>query len=102
MSDKSEVFENSEDRLIRLLKENPQSSEARQALENWTIDQEQQVENVPLAAIEFNLRRARLYFAAGHKDAALENFEAAREQAWNEQNQKLYAAIMEEMDRLEI
>ena len=103
--DERKTFENpetGEQRLKWLLKEKPKTSETRKALENWTIDQEQQVENTPIAVIEFNLRRGRLYLAAGYKDEALENFEAAREQAFNERRDELYNAIEEEMYRLEI
>ena len=106
MSDKSKPFENTEipeQRLIRLLKERgPEDQETRQLLISWTEEQERQVANIPRATIEFNLRRGRLYFAAGYADEAFENFEDARREAWNEQNEELYNAIGEEMDKLGI
>ncbi len=102
---KLENGENAERRLIRLLKksgvENP---EARRSLDDWTRGQENEVKkssDPATAAIELNLRKARLYFAAGYGDESLESFEAARMQAWNESRGELYRAIMAEMDELE-
>ncbi len=101
------LFENkesTEQHLARLLKEKgAENSETRNLLDIWTREQEEQVEkeNNPVAAIELNLKRARLYFAAGYADEAFENFEAARMQAWNENREELYQAIMAEMDKLE-
>ncbi|MCK4354837.1 hypothetical protein KAW43_00580 [Candidatus Parcubacteria bacterium] len=96
--------EEPEQKLIRLLKEKGvEDPEARKLLLSWTIEQEKQVEKSddPEAPIQFNLRRARLYFDAGYRKAADENFEAARTQAWNENKKKLYQAIMKEMDEIE-
>ena len=96
--------ESAEQRLIRLLKEKgAEDPEAKSLLDTWTREQEEQVEkeNNPNGAIELNLRWARLYFEAGYADEAFENFEAARMQAWNENKQELYQAIMAEMDKLE-
>ncbi|KKS46612.1 hypothetical protein A2567_00825 [Candidatus Azambacteria bacterium RIFOXYD1_FULL_42_11] len=99
-----EKQENAEQRLARLLKEKgAEDPEARDLLDAWTREQEERVEegSDPAAKIEFNLKRARLYFEAGYVEEALENFEAARMQAWNENRQELYEAIMAEMDTLE-
>ena len=96
--------ESAEQRLARLLKEKGvEDPEARDLLDAWTREQEKRVEegNDPAAKIEFNLKRARLYFEAGYAEEALENFKAARMQAWNENREKLYEAIMTEMDMLE-
>ncbi len=98
-----EAIETSEQRLIRLLRENePYDQATGELLRAWTIEQETMVEGGQLTAIELNLRRARLYFAAGYKEEAIENFEAARKQAHNERNVALYDAIMSEMDRLNL
>lgn len=67
----------------------------------WMKSEEEKVPNDPLAMIQFNLKRARLYAAAGCFEEAFENFNAAREQAFNENRQELYDEIMKEMDRLE-
>src|SRR3990167_6935478 len=106
MSDSSKPFEKSETpekRLVRLFKERgPEDKEAIELLDSWTREQERQVANMPRATIEFNLRRGRLYLAAGYTDEAFENFEAARLEAWSENNERLYTAIGDEMDRLGI
>lgn len=96
--------ESTEQKLIKLLKEKGiENAEARGLLDDWTREQEELVvkENKPTGAIELNLKRARLYFAAGFVDESFENFEAARTQAWNEHRDELYEEIMAEMDKLE-
>lgn len=101
-----EIEENPEQRLVRLLKEKgAEDSEVKKILIVWTIEQEKQVEQLmgdaySRAQIEFNLKRARLYFEAGYTEEAFENFEAARTQAWNEQRNELYQAIMKELDQI--
>ncbi|KKT01829.1 MAG: hypothetical protein UV80_C0008G0039 [Candidatus Peregrinibacteria bacterium GW2011_GWF2_43_17] len=101
---KFETKENPEQQLVRLLKEKrTEDPETKEFLDSWTREQEQMVEKStdPEAPIQFNLRRARLYFEAGYVEEAFENFESARMQAWNEQRNELYQAIMKEMDELE-
>lgn len=99
--------ESAEQRLAKLLKEKGvEDPEARDFLGAWTREQEERVDGLDgekrlVAMIELNLKRARLYFDAGYIDEAFENFEAAREQAWNEGREELYQAIMSEMDKLE-
>lgn len=97
--------ESSEQQLIRLLKEKgAKNPEVRNLLDSWTHEQEKQVEqsdDYHLEQIQFNLRRARLYFEAGYVEEAFENFEAARTYAWNERRDELYQAIMKEMDEIE-
>ena len=101
----SESEESPEQQLVRLLRERGiEDPEVRDYLDNWTREQERQVEqsdDYPLAQIEFNLRRARLYFEAGYIDAARENLGDARIQAWNEQRDELCQAIEQEIDELE-
>ncbi|HLB95572.1 MAG TPA: hypothetical protein VJK26_01560 [Patescibacteria group bacterium] len=101
----SENEESPEQQLVRLLKEKGvEDPEARNLLINWTLEQEKQVEqsdDYHFEQIQFNLRRARLHFKAGLVDAAFENFEAALTQAWNEERDELYQAIMKEMDEIE-
>lgn len=96
--------ENLEQKLVRLLKEKGvEDPEARGLLDCWTREGEQEVEreNSSVSSIQFNLRRARLYFEAGYTEEAFENFEAARVQAWNENRKELYEEIMREMDEKE-
>lgn len=100
-----ESKESPEQHLVRLLKgKGVEDPEARDFLDAWTQEQEKRVEegNDLVAKIEFNLKRARLYFEAGYVEEALENFEAARMQAWNESREELYQAIMAEMDKLDL
>lgn len=106
--EKEPTFENEESpeqQLVWLLKEKGvEDPEARKFLDNWTREQEKLVEqsdDYHLEQIQFNLRRARLYFEAGYVDEAFENFEAARTYAWNEQRDELYQAIMKEIDEIE-
>ena len=92
-----------EQHLINLLKnKGVENLETKKSLNEWILGEEKKVEkdNNPNAVIELNLRRARLYFKAGYKEEALENFEDARTQAFNEYNDELYESILEEMDKL--
>jgi len=96
--------ESAEQRLVRLLKEKgAEDPEAQSFLDLWTREQEKRVEesNDSVGQIELNLKRARLYFDSGYTEEAFENFDAARVQAWNENREELYKAIMAEMDMLE-
>lgn len=105
--EKISSFENKESveqRLVSLLKEKGvEDPETKNLLDMWTRELEERVEkeNNPVATIELNLKRARLYFKAGYIDESFENFEAARTQAWNEGREELYQMIMAEMDKLE-
>ncbi len=100
-----EKSETADQKLIRLLKEKgAEDPEVKEFLDSWMREQEMAVErsnDYIFGQIQFNLRRARLYFQAGYVDAALENFEAAGTQAWNLYNNELYQAIMREMDELQ-
>ena len=51
--------------------------------------------------IEMNIRRGRLFFAAGYIDEAFDSLSAAATQADNEGNRKLYDTIMAEMDQMD-
>ncbi len=96
---------NKEKHLAELLKERGvENPEARRLLEDWTRGQESEVKessDPATAAIELNLRKARLYFVAGYGDEALESFGAALMQARNENREELYQTIVAEMDKLE-
>lgn len=92
-----------EQQLINILKEKgSENPEAISLLISWTIEQKKQVERSddPEAPIQLNLRRARLYLKAGYVNNALENFEAAKIQANNEQREELCQAITEEMKEI--
>ena len=48
-----------------------------------------------------NIRRGRLFFAAGYIDEAYESLSAAATQADNEGKRELYDSIMAEMDQMD-
>lgn len=95
---------NFEQGLIQALKEKGAADpEVKNLLNDWTCEQEKQVEqsgDYRAGQIQLNLRRARLYFEAGYTAEALENFEAAQTQAWHERRDELYRVITEEIDKL--
>lgn len=107
MSEKMPIFETQEmieSRLITLLKEKGlDDANAKEALLQWTIAQEQEVERSQDkdASIQFDLKRARLYFEAGLIAEAFENYEDAYDQAYNEYNDALCQLISDEMDAME-
>ncbi|MFH0815097.1 MAG: hypothetical protein V1902_03435 [Candidatus Falkowbacteria bacterium] len=90
--------------LVRLLREKgADNPEAQKLLQDWVIKEEKQVETAidyPTELIQSNLRRARLYFTAGFVDEAMESFEAARTQAFNERRDELLQEIMNEMEKI--
>lgn len=95
--------ETGERELIRILKEKGVDDPvAKQALINWTITGEKEADKSsdPEARIKFELKRARLYYAAGFLEAAKDSFEAALTQAWNERRDGLCEEIKEEIDKL--
>jgi hypothetical protein len=105
MIGKEPAFENREDseqQLARLLKEKGvEDQETREMLRNWTLEQEKIVDESAdrfTASIQFNVKRARLYFDAGFLDESFESFEDAATQALNEQRFDLYQEIINEMD----
>lgn len=97
--------ENPTQQLTLLLKEKGiEDPNVKELLNNWTIEQEKQVNksNTPDAEIQFNLQRARLYLEAGYVEEALENFEAAQTQAWNEHRTELHEAITQEILKIQV
>ena len=106
--EKEPIFKNedeqvSEQQLIQLLKEKGiKNSEVKDMLIKWTIEQEKKVEKSDdsEAPIHFNIKRAHLYLDAGYIKEALENFEAAQTQAYQERRDELCQEITEEMDKI--
>ncbi|MDO8557026.1 MAG: hypothetical protein Q7R98_00995 [Candidatus Jorgensenbacteria bacterium] len=99
-----ESLESMEERLVVMLKEKGiEDSETKKILNAWADRLEKWVveSGMPTAGIELNLKWARMYFKAGFTDSAVENFEHAREQAFNEGKDELLKAIDAEMDKLE-
>src|SRR3990167_9327483 len=52
--------------------------------------------------IEMNIRRGRLFFAAGYIDEAFDSLSSAATQADNEGKRELYDTIMAGMDQMEL
>jgi len=104
MVEKELMFDNNESvrqELVRALKEKGiKDPETKSLLINWTIEQERSVESStdPDAPIQFNVRRARLYFEAGYTEEAIENFGAALTQAHHEHRDDIRLAIIKEME----
>ena len=75
---KVEGGKSAERRLVRLLREKGvEDPEAKKLLADWTQRQEGEVKkssDPATAAIELNLRKARLYFAAGYEGGSIREF----------------------------
>jgi len=93
-----------EQRLITLLKERGLEDPETHALlikRATEIDQEAERANNNRAYVEADLKKARLYLAAGFEDEAYESFSAARQAAAQEGFDDLKANIESEMSVLE-
>jgi len=96
--------ETEDQKLVRLLRLGLSNQETSKFLIEWTIAQERAVEasgEGNLAQINFNLKRARLYFEAGYYSEAFENFDDAYKQAWQEGLDELCNQIKIESETLE-
>ncbi len=93
-----------EQRLIHLLKERGiEDAETNALLIAWAteIDQEAEKANNNRAYVEADLKKARLYLAAGFEDEAYESFSAARRAAAQEGFDDLKTIVEGEMGVLE-
>ena len=89
----NQEFSELEVRLIQKLKEKrTEDPEARELLQGWLDDEEAKANriNTSRANIELNLRRAKVYYAAGLIDEALENLAAVMEQSSQEREPDLH------------
>ena len=86
----------------KLCERGPDDPETRQLLNFWTEQCEAEANevNTPRANVEFNIKRAKLYRAAGLMVEAWDVLESAREQAMNEQEQDLYDEAVRIMDEI--
>jgi hypothetical protein len=86
-----------------LREKGPADKEVLGRLLAWTEKQEAWAaeQNTSRANIEVNLRRARLYLAAGAREDAWQAFNEVREQAHNEGEADLFTAADAEIDRME-
>ena len=87
------------ERIIEALKLGIDKPEVFQLLQEWTKQEEKKVATSE-DRINLDRKRARVYFEAGYTEEAVNSFEAALEQAWNEQRIGLYNEISAEMEKL--
>ena len=90
-------------RCMAKLRERGVDEEAQKELLTWTEAQEARAReiNTSRANIEVNVRRAKLYRAAGLIDEAWDVLESVRMQALNEGESDLYDEAMQLMDEIE-
>lgn len=88
------------DQIREALKSGINKSETFLLLQDWTKQEENKV-TTSEGHINLDRKRAHLYFDAGYIGEAYNSFEAALEQAWNEQKIELYNEIVVEMDKME-
>ena len=97
-------FSEKERAVIALLREKgPEDAEARAAFIEWCEEAEAEAtkENTSRANIEVQLRRAKVYWAAGGYDSALDALEAVREAASNDPSARdLYDEAMTLIDEI--
>ena len=103
--------EQPEQKLLRLLKANrgkqTLDADTKKLLLELTIEKENEVEQLEdpraraVANIKLNLWWARLYYKAGYTKNALDNYEVAKKQAYEEYQDDLYGAIGKEIEELE-
>ena len=88
--------------VVRLFKDNAHSEEAIAALQIWMAHEEARVsqENTSKATLRLNVSVAELYRDAGLTEEALEAFEQAAQQAWQEHEDDLYESLIAEADKL--
>lgn len=99
----SSEFSPEEQKLISALRERGVSdAETKKKLVSWTEAEEERADglNTSRAKIEFNVKRAKLYTAAGFADEAWNVLESVRMQATNEGENDLYAEAMRLMDEI--
>jgi hypothetical protein len=105
MSEKlpSPEFSFEEQKLIAKLRERGFDDETRKELLRWTEAQEARANevNTPRANIELNLKRAKLYYAAGFASEAWDVLESVREQTINEGEDDLLIEAMRIMDEID-
>jgi hypothetical protein len=75
--------------------------EVKDLLDKWTKREESKVPKTAEGPIEFNIKRARLYYSAGYIEEGIKVLEDALEQAWNEQTMDLYGQIVSLLDEWE-
>ena len=99
----SPEFSSEEETLIAKLRERGMNDETQKELIAWTEAQEARANevNTPRASIELNVKRAKLYRAAGFKSEAWDVLESVRMQASNEGEEDLYAEAMRIMDEMD-
>ena len=89
--------------IIKLRERGVDDEKTKEALLAWTEAQEIEANaiNTPRANIELNMKRAKLYSAAGFTSEAWDVLESVRTQATNEGEDDLYAESMRMMDGMD-
>jgi hypothetical protein len=89
--------------IVKLRERGIADTETKQALLSWTEAREAEANaiNTPRANIECNVKRAKLYAAAGLTAEAWNVLESVREQAVNEKADDLYDEAMRIMDDID-
>jgi hypothetical protein len=91
-SSREHEFSGEEMRLIAILREKgPDDAEARKLLNGWLDAEEAKVKaaDSPRANVEFSLKQARLYAAAGGVESAFDNAHTALYEAVNLRDEEL-------------
>jgi hypothetical protein len=100
----SPEFSPEEQELIAKLREHgSDDAKTKEALLAWTeaLEIEANTINTPRANIELNVKRAKLYHAAGFMPEAWDVLESVRMQATNEGEDDIYAEAMRIMDEID-
>ena len=99
----SEFSENEQLLIARLREHGHEDPEALLMLNAWCDEQKLKANEINTAGanIEVDLRRAKLYRAAGFHRDALDSLEAARESAHNAGEKDLYEQAMALMDEID-
>ena len=102
-----EFSEGERDLIAKLKEKPPDDQEVHEALVAWCVEEEKkilaltEVNEIARADVQFNLKKARLYRAAGYVKQAWESLDWAREGANNINAEDLFAeaeAMADEMD----
>jgi len=99
-----EFSQQEEQNLIAKLREKGvDDPEVRKSLMVWCEKEEAEVAsiNTSRAGIELDLKKAKLYRAAGYRDEAWASLEAARQAAHNEGDEELFRQAEDLMDQMD-
>ena len=87
----------SDEELVAALRRGLDDSDVRRTFEDWTRQEEDKTGD-PIASIEFNRRRGKIYVEAGYVAEGVEALEDSLDQAFHEHNEELVREITAEID----